>query len=235
MARLDAVSLSEDGNTAHIGPGLLWYDVYDYLAQSNRTVAGGRFGPVGVGGLLLGGGINYFGSQVGWSANNVVNYEVVLADGSIVHANASSNKDLSWALKGGSLNYGIVTRYDMKTIAIDKVWGGTLSYPVSSLDAFLDAVAGFVASDGGSADALAAIDPMMYVVPSTGEIRPQAVLFHQTPAPGSAAFENFTSSPATESTAGVRDLMDFALEQNGPAYADSSNRYPLTISPTDIL
>lgn len=225
MSKLNSVSLSDDSNIAHIGSGLVWYDVYDELAQFNRTVAGGRFGPVGVGGLLVGGGISYFGSKVGWCANNVVNYEVVLADGSIVNANASSHADLSWALKGGSQNFGIVTRYDMKTFDIEDIWGGTITYPKSSVDGYLDAIASFVASDGGSADALAAADPIMYVIPSTGEIRNVAVLFYNTPTSDPAPFENFTSIPTTESTAKVRDFMDFAEEQSGPDYSDSTKRY----------
>lgn len=55
------------------------------------------------------GGVNLSGSQCGW-----LNMEIVLANGTIVQAKAISHPDLFWALKGGSSNYGIVTRFDVK-------------------------------------------------------------------------------------------------------------------------
>ena len=63
-------------------------------------------GDVGVGGLLLGGGVSFLSAQFGFACDNVLNYEVVLADGSIVNANATSNTDLFWALKGGGNQFG---------------------------------------------------------------------------------------------------------------------------------
>ncbi len=94
------------------------------LVQYDLTVVGGRLSTIGVPGLLLAGGINFYGNQYGFSCDLVVNHEVVLADGSIVNANSTSNSDLFWALKGGSSNFGIVTRSDLKTIPSKQVWAG---------------------------------------------------------------------------------------------------------------
>ena len=63
-------------------------------------------GDVGVGGLLLGGGLSFLSAQHGLACDNVVNYEVVLADSTIVNANENSNTDLFWALKGGGNQFG---------------------------------------------------------------------------------------------------------------------------------
>ena len=57
---------------------------------------------MGVGGLTLGGGISYFSPRVGFTCDTVVNFEVVLADGGLVNANATHNSDLFRALKGGT-------------------------------------------------------------------------------------------------------------------------------------
>ncbi|SPN99250.1 uncharacterized protein DNG_02287 [Cephalotrichum gorgonifer] len=46
--------------------------------------------------------------------------EVVLADGSQVSANAETNSDLFWALKGGGTNFGVVTRFDIATYPLIK-------------------------------------------------------------------------------------------------------------------
>jgi FAD/FMN-containing dehydrogenase len=63
-------------------------------------------GDVGVAGLTLGGGLSFLSAEYGLVCDNVVNYEVVLADASIVNANAFSNTDLYWALKGGGNQFG---------------------------------------------------------------------------------------------------------------------------------
>ena len=76
MRSLNNVTVSASGKTAHVGAGASWLDVYTYLDARNLSVAGGRNGLVGVGGLLLGGGISYYGPRVGWACDNVVNYEV---------------------------------------------------------------------------------------------------------------------------------------------------------------
>lgn len=56
----------------------------------------------------------------------------MLAGGKIINANATSNTDLWWALKGGINNFGIVTRFDMATFPLPNgVWSGTLSYDKS--------------------------------------------------------------------------------------------------------
>lgn len=66
-----------------------------------------------------------------------MNYEVVLADGSVVQANKSSNADLFWALKGGSSNFGLVTRFDIETIKSRKVWAGAHTVAAQYVDRFL--------------------------------------------------------------------------------------------------
>lgn len=64
------------------------------------------------------------GNQHGWAADNVLEYEVVLASGDIVTASATENTDLFWALKGGSSNFGIVTQFTLRTFSSPGVWGG---------------------------------------------------------------------------------------------------------------
>ncbi|PYI24536.1 cytochrome P450 [Aspergillus violaceofuscus CBS 115571] len=224
LTRLNTLELTTNHEVVQMGPGLRWIDVYPWMADYNLTTAGGRFGPVGVGGLLLGGGISYYGSKVGWSANNVINFEVVLADSRIVHANATSHPELYWALKGGSQNFGIVTRYDMKTFSIQDVWGGTLAYPATSLDAYIHAVANFSSPEGGSADPLAAADPLLLMYPNTSQIEPAAVLLYNAPVEQPAALQAFTNITAASDSASIRAFADFAVEQNSSAYWDSSDR-----------
>jgi FAD/FMN-containing dehydrogenase len=110
---LNEVTFDPASMTVRVGPGNDWQDVHKALEGTNVTVVGGRIGEVGVGGYVLGGGLSFLSTQYGWAANNIVSFEVVLANSSIVTASNSSNADLYKALKGGGNNYGIVTAYEM--------------------------------------------------------------------------------------------------------------------------
>jgi hypothetical protein len=67
----------------------------------------------------------------GFGSDSVFNYEVVLSNGTILEANRASSTDLFWALKLGSTNYGIVTRFDMYTYASPEIWGRLVAYPIT--------------------------------------------------------------------------------------------------------
>ncbi|KAJ5698965.1 FAD-binding type 2 [Penicillium macrosclerotiorum] len=121
MKNFKAVTVSEDQSKAEIGAGLTWLEVYRELEPHGVAVTGGRVPSVGVPGLLLGGGLSFQKGKYGLSCNGVVEYEIVLADSTIVKANANENKDLFWALRGGGSNFGIVTKFTMTTVS-NKVW-----------------------------------------------------------------------------------------------------------------
>ncbi|KAI1503595.1 FAD binding domain-containing protein [Biscogniauxia marginata] len=91
-------------------------NVYADQEKDGVTVAGGRDGDVGVGRFLLGGGNSFFTGRMGFGCDSVVNFEVVLANGTIVNANSTANMDLWQGLKGGTSNFGIVTRFDIEAI-----------------------------------------------------------------------------------------------------------------------
>ncbi|PWW76983.1 FAD-binding domain-containing protein [Tuber magnatum] len=144
LSKLRAMSLSSDGTVASIGPGLTWVEVYDYLAQRGTTVLGGRIPHVGVGGLILGGGLSFFANRYGLACDNVKNFEVVTPDSNILNANAAQNSDLFWALKGGSGNFGIVTRFDMYTRNdLAQIWYEVRVYATDQTPALLDAIENF--------------------------------------------------------------------------------------------
>jgi FAD/FMN-containing dehydrogenase len=110
---LNEVIFDQESMTVRVGPGNDWEDVHNALEGTNVTVVGGRIGEVGVGGYVLGGGLSFLSAEYGWAANNIVEYEVVLANASIVTASNTTNSDLYKALKGGGNAFGIVTAYTM--------------------------------------------------------------------------------------------------------------------------
>ncbi|KAI0394221.1 putative oxidoreductase [Xylariaceae sp. FL0594] len=131
---LDSVDLSADTSSVSVGAGATWDAIYGKLDPLGLSVAGGRVAGVGVGGLTLGGGISYFGPREGWTCNQVTSFQVVLADGSVVEANAKQNPDLWWGLRGGSNNLGIVTRMDLKTFKQGLVWSSMTLNPLTEVD-----------------------------------------------------------------------------------------------------
>lgn len=161
VKHLNHISVSENQNVVSFGSGCRWRDVYGVLEPLNLTTVGGRSSDVGVGGFLLGGmsslvarshiinklvvsgGISFLSLREGFGSSNIVNYEVVLADGSITDVNEHSHSDLYWALKLGSTNYGIVTRFDMITYPQREMWGGALFFDISQGLPLLDALVDF--------------------------------------------------------------------------------------------
>ncbi|KAF4971252.1 hypothetical protein FSARC_1874 [Fusarium sarcochroum] len=128
---------------ASILPGGRWADVFKALEPHGVAVPGGRDGNVGIAGFLTGGGNSYYTGHAGFGCDAIVNVEVVLADGSIVHANMRDNADLLKALKGGSGNFGIVTQFDLATIPAGNVWGGIRTSDLSQAEIVTSAMINF--------------------------------------------------------------------------------------------
>ncbi|KAL9110086.1 MAG: hypothetical protein Q9227_005279 [Pyrenula ochraceoflavens] len=110
------VEPAEDGLSVTIGAGAKWMDVSKTLDRKGLAVVGGRNSEVGVGGLILGGKFNW-------------QYEVILASGSLITASASTSSDLWRALKGGGNNFGIVTRFKVRSFPSTAIWSGFLYLP----------------------------------------------------------------------------------------------------------
>ncbi|KAI1308548.1 putative oxidoreductase [Xylaria venustula] len=144
---LKSISLSDDKSTVSVGPGATWDLVYNQLDPLGLSVAGGRVSGVGVGGLTLGGGISYFGPREGWTCNQAVAFEVVLANGTIVEANETENADLWWGLRGGSNNLGIVTRIDLRTFEQGNLWYSMTFNLLSEADKLAEIYANIMAPE----------------------------------------------------------------------------------------
>ncbi|OAA79999.1 FAD binding domain protein [Akanthomyces lecanii RCEF 1005] len=126
LRSLNSTSLAQDRSYVSLGTGLSWGHAYAAFEKDKVAFTGGICEDVGVGGLAVGGGQSLFQAGKGWVVDNVIDYEVVLASGKIVHANQKDNSDLYKALKGGSTNFGIVTKITLAAFDFDGMWGGQL-------------------------------------------------------------------------------------------------------------
>jgi FAD binding domain len=110
-----------------IEPGAIWAQAYNEVTtKGGRYVQGGGCMTVGVAGLILGGGFGSYSKGYGLAAASLIEAEIVTADGDVKIANACSNPDLFWALKGGG-GFGVVTRVTLKTHPLPEFFGGVFA------------------------------------------------------------------------------------------------------------
>jgi FAD/FMN-containing dehydrogenase len=108
-----------------IGAGAIWAQAYDAVTtRGGGYVQGGGCMTVGVAGLVQSGGFGSFSKAFGLAAGNLLEAEVVTADGAVRIANACTNADLFWGLKGGGGgSLGVVTRVTLKVHELPESFG----------------------------------------------------------------------------------------------------------------
>ncbi|KAI9150598.1 FAD-dependent monooxygenase CTB5 [Paramyrothecium foliicola] len=146
FSHMNTTTYDQPAKVAKIQPGSNWGRVYETLDPFGVVAVGGRASVVGVGGFTTGGGYSFHSSSRGFACDNVVNFEVVLADGRIVNANSKTNADLYKALKGGSGNFGFVTRVDQRVVENNQLWGGFVFFDLAKRDAVFQAYLDFASN-----------------------------------------------------------------------------------------
>jgi FAD/FMN-containing dehydrogenase len=122
------VRVDPDARLAHVGGGATLGDVDHATDAFGLVTPLGVQSATGVGGLTLGGGQGYLTRKHGLTIDNLVSADVVLADGSFVKTD--DDADLLWALRGGSGNFGVVTRFTYRLHPISTVVAGPMLWPL---------------------------------------------------------------------------------------------------------
>ena len=124
LGRMTAMTVDADALTATVEPGRHCGDVDAMLARQGLFFPVAHAWTVGIGGFLLQGGFGWNSRQMGLGCENVLGVDVVLADGSLVHASARENPDLYWAARGsGPGFFGVVVRFHLRLHRRPKVIG----------------------------------------------------------------------------------------------------------------
>ncbi|RDW84123.1 FAD-binding oxidoreductase [Aspergillus mulundensis] len=190
--------------TISVSPGMTWYDVYSALDPYGRIAIGGRLKTIGVPGLALIGGIHYFVNKYGFAMDNVVEYEVVLGNGTIVTASATSHPDLFWALKGGANNFGIVTKFKLRTYEVPHISTTIQEFGEGDVYDFIKAACDLLVNNDASTAAgnvltitynatTGTVSPMLLGV-QEGISRPPSSFANFTAIPGDIKIHNVTTS-----------------------------------------
>jgi Luciferase-like monooxygenase/FAD binding domain/Berberine and berberine like len=137
LGRLNTIEVPDPGSgRIRLGPGARWGHVARALLPHGLAMSSGDSGDVGVGGLATAGGIGFLGRSRGLTIDHVTAADLVLADGTVVRADAEHHPDLFWAVRGAGGNFGIVTALELD------------AYPLR------DVVFSVMAFDGGDAATL---------------------------------------------------------------------------------
>jgi FAD/FMN-containing dehydrogenase len=131
------VGQTEPQPAVSVGPGAIWGRTYNEVTSNGgRYVQGGGCLTVGVAGLVLAGGFGSHSKQYGTAAANLLEAEIVTANGAVKIANACTNPDLFWGLKGGGGgSFGVVTRLTLRTHDLPDFFGGVFATIHASTEA----------------------------------------------------------------------------------------------------
>jgi len=125
--RIDAIT-----KTAWVEAGIKWGSVLEKAQAAGLAPLLGSSTDVGAVGYTLGGGMGWLARKYGLSADSVNFFEMVTADGHILHVSESQNADLFWALCGGGGSFGVVTGMEIKLYPVTTVYAGNLLYPIQN-------------------------------------------------------------------------------------------------------
>jgi FAD/FMN-containing dehydrogenase len=146
LSPLRTVEVDPENRTVRAGGGCRWGDVDTATGEYGMATPSGIISTTGVGGLTLGGGLGHLTRKCGLAIDNLLEAEVVLADGQVVTANAHSHPDLYWALRGGGGNFGAVTSFKFRLHDVGTVVAGPTFWPVEDAAEVLSAYREFLPS-----------------------------------------------------------------------------------------
>ncbi|NTU80911.1 MAG: FAD-binding oxidoreductase [Chloroflexales bacterium] len=130
LVHMKGIHVDPVARTVRVAGGCTWGEVDHATHAFGLATPSGFVSSTGVGGLTLGGGIGYLARTYGLTIDNLLGVEMVLADGSVVSANADEHADLFWAVRGGGGNFGVVTSFLFQLHPISIVYGGPMFWPM---------------------------------------------------------------------------------------------------------
>ena len=143
LGEMNRVEVSAPTRIARVEGGALWRDVDAATQAHGLATTGGFVSTTGVGGYTLGGGVGWLMRRCGLAIDNLLEADVVLADGRAVVANARQHADLFWGLRGGAGGLAVVTRFSCRLHEVGEVYAGVVFHPLDAAHGLLRAFRDF--------------------------------------------------------------------------------------------
>lgn len=124
LSRMKDISVDAEAKTVTVAAGCNWGEVDQATHAYGLATPSGIISTTGVAGLTLGGGHGHLSRKYGLTIDNLLEAEMVLADGQFVTVNDRENPDLFWAIRGGGGNFGIVTSFTFRLHPVTTVHAG---------------------------------------------------------------------------------------------------------------
>jgi FAD/FMN-containing dehydrogenase len=128
LSRMRGVRVDPGSGTVRVAGGAVWGDVDHATHPFGLAVPAGVISTTGVGGLTLGGGHGNLTRKYGLTIDNLLEADVVLADGRQVTASAEEHPDLFWAIRGGGGNFGVVASFLFQGQPVETVFAGLTAW-----------------------------------------------------------------------------------------------------------
>lgn len=137
LSGIKFVDVHPADHTVNVGGGNIWREVDQITHAFGLAIPSGIISTTGVGGLTLGGGVGYLSRKYGLTIDNLLEAEMVLADGSLVTVNSNQHTDLFWAIRGGGGNFGVVTSFKFQAHPVHTIYGGSTLWPIEKTEVIM--------------------------------------------------------------------------------------------------
>lgn len=191
---MTGVVVSPEERTLRAQPGVTWRQLIHEAQQFGLVTPGGVVKTTGIAGLTLGGGYGFLSRKHGLTADNLLEADIVTADGELLTVNEDAHADLFWGIRGGGGNFGIVTSFTYELHEVGpEIFGGALFYDMDDARETLQFYREFI-EDVPNELTVWAYFPRLsaepYLPPDYhGEQVFSLVIFHPDPAEGQEAIQ----------------------------------------------
>jgi FAD binding domain-containing protein/berberine-like enzyme len=144
LSLMKGVRVDPASRTVRVESGCTSGDVDHATHAFGLAVPFGIVSTTGVSGLTLGGGTGYLTRKYGLTIDNLLEADVVLADGSVVTASERQHSDLFWGLRGGGGNFGVVTSFLFQAHPVSTVYAGPIFWEATHAVAVMRAYRDFL-------------------------------------------------------------------------------------------
>ncbi len=130
LSLMKGIRVDPDSRTVRAQGGCTQGDVDHAASAFGLAVPAGIISTTGIGGLTLGGGHGYLVRKYGLTIDNLLEADIVLANGHLVTASADENEDLFWAIRGGGGNFGVATSFLYRAHPVATVIAGPMLWEI---------------------------------------------------------------------------------------------------------